>query len=102
MTVELYWSAAAEADLDDVWLDIAVEDVQAADKQVERIASLIFKLADFPNLGRDRSEFGTSLRGLVKDSYLILYEVQGNNRLEVKRIVHGMRDLSVLFGDGQQ
>ncbi len=101
MAAELFWSAAAEADLDDVWLDIAAEDIKAADRQVERISTLIFKLADFPMLGRDRSEFGPSIRGLVKDNYLILYEVHRTDRLEIKRIVHGMRDLATLFEGGE-
>jgi toxin ParE1/3/4 len=97
MAVKLFWSAAAKADLDDVWIDIAAENPEAADRQVERVASLIFKLADFPNLGRSRPEFGDAIRGLVKDNYLILYEIHDTSRVEVKRIVHGIRDLSTLF-----
>ncbi len=101
MPVELFWSRAAEADLDDIWFDIAAEDLRAADRQVERIASLIFKLADFPQLGRNRSEFGPFIRGLVKDKFLILYEYQGHEGIEIKRIAHGMRDLNVLFEQGE-
>ncbi len=101
MPVDIFWSAAAEADLEDVWFDIAADDLRTADRQVERIAKLIFKLANFPKLGRDRSEFGPLIRGLVKDNYLILYEVLGSERIEIKRIIHGMRDLTALFEDSE-
>jgi toxin ParE1/3/4 len=90
----IFWSRAAESDLDDIWLTIAMNDVQAADQQVDRIAEMILKLGDFPQLGRDRREFGDSIRSMVKDQYVILYELFADDRVEIKRIIHGRRDLT--------
>jgi toxin ParE1/3/4 len=94
MSRSIFWSHAAESDLDEIWLSIALNDVLAADRQVDRIAEMIFKLADFPRLGRDRQEFGDSIRSLTKDQYVVLYELFADHRVEIKRIINGRRDLT--------
>jgi toxin ParE1/3/4 len=94
MSRPILWSRAAESDLDEIWLSIASNDVLDADRQVDRIAETILKLGDFPRLGRDRHEFGDSIRSLTKDQYVILYELFADDRVEIKRIIHGRRDLT--------
>lgn len=56
------------------------------------------KIAQFPNLGRQRDEILPGLRSLPMDNYLILYMVIGQD-VEIFRVVSGYRDLSALFTD---
>lgn len=56
------------------------------------------KIAQFPNLGRQRDEILPGLRSLPMDNYLILYMLIGQD-VEIFRVVSGYRDLSALFTD---
>lgn len=56
------------------------------------------KIAQFPNLGRQRDEILPSIRSLSIDNYIILYTPQGQD-VEIFRVVNGYRDLSALFHD---
>ncbi len=56
------------------------------------------KIAQFPNLGRQRDEILPDLRSLPMDNYLILYMPIGQD-VEIFRVVSGYRDLSALFTD---
>jgi toxin ParE1/3/4 len=98
MPWSIKWSGAAEADLDDIWLHIAQENPAAADRQADRIADAIRRLADYPRLGEQRDDIALSLRALVKDNYLILYETEeAKQRVTIKRIIHSRRDIAELL-----
>ena len=55
-------SAAARSDLDDVWLYLAQDNVEAADKFIRFIAAIFPKLAAWPEIGRQREELSPRLR----------------------------------------
>ncbi len=56
------------------------------------------KIAQFPNLGRQRDEILHGIRSLSIDNYLILYMPIGQD-VEIFRVISGYRDLSALFRD---
>lgn len=56
------------------------------------------KIAQFPNLGRQRNEILPGIRSLSIDNYLILYMPIGQD-VEIFRVISGYRDLSELFND---
>jgi len=56
------------------------------------------KIAQFPNIGRQRDEILPLLPTLSIDNYLTLYMPIGQN-VEIFRVVSGYRDLSALFAD---
>lgn len=98
MPWSIRWSGAAEADLDAIWLHIAQEDPVAADRQSDRIADAIWRLAEYPRLGTQRDDIAPGLRGFVKNDYLILYETgEAQQQVTIKRIIHGKRDIANLF-----
>ena len=68
-----------------------------ADRFLSKIAKFA-KIAQFPNLGRQRDEILPGLRSLPMDNYLILYMPIGQD-VEIFRVVSGYRDLSALFSD---
>jgi toxin ParE1/3/4 len=67
-----------------------------ADRFLSNLDAKFAKIAQFPNLGRQRDEILPLLRSLPIDNYLILYMPIGKD-LEIFRVVSGYRDLSALF-----
>ena len=89
-------SASARADLDDIWFYIAQDDVTAADQFIHTIIGKFLKLAEWPDIGRERSELMAHLRSFVVGRYVIFYR-QITNGIEVVRVLHGARDLPPIF-----
>ncbi len=90
----------AEADLDDIWLHVAKESssIETADRLIDTITDRFSTLARFPFIGRSREEdFGPGYRSLPVGEYVIVYCVENEDVL-VLRVVHGRRQLEVLFG----
>jgi len=83
-------------DLDDLWAWIAVDDVEAADRYVERLLGQSERLLDYPELGRARDDLSPGVRALVHGECLIVYRVR-DGELEVVRFVMGYRDVTKLF-----
>ncbi|GAB4210080.1 MAG: type II toxin-antitoxin system RelE/ParE family toxin [Coleofasciculaceae cyanobacterium] len=72
--------------------------LEQADRFLNKLDAKFVKIAQFPNLGRQRDEILPGLRSLPMDNYLILYVVIGQD-VEIFRVVSGYRDLSALFTD---
>lgn len=89
-------SDAARADLDEIWLYIAQDNPDAADKFIRAIVSRFPKFAAMPELGRRREELSPQLRSFPVGRYVIFYRPMENG-IEVFRILHGARDLPPLF-----
>ena len=89
-------SPRAGADLDDIWLHIALDNPGAADRLIDRIVRRIQDLEDHPRLGPARPEISPEARMLIVGDYLVLYKVEGSDVIIV-RVVHGARDLAALF-----
>lgn len=58
----------------------------------ERFSQRFADLSDFPLLGRDRSELGASLRGLLIEGYVAFYIVE-KERIVIVRVIDGRRDM---------
>ena len=69
-----------------------------ADRFLSNLDAKFVKIAQFPNIGRQRDEILPLLRRLSIDNYLILYMPIGQD-VEIFRVVSGYRDLSALFTD---
>jgi toxin ParE1/3/4 len=69
-----------------------------ADRFLNKLDAKFVKIAQFPNLGRQRDEILPGLRSLPMDNYLILYMAIRED-VEIFRVVSGYRDLSALFTD---
>jgi toxin ParE1/3/4 len=54
------------------------------------------RLAQFPLMGRSRSELGQGIRSLPVSSYLIFYR-QIEDGIEIVRVISGYQDLTTLF-----
>lgn len=76
-----------------IWAYIANDSISAADGQMDRLHNAIQTLADYPEVGRLRIEFGASLRAFPVDQYLIFYRL-APGVLDVVRILHAARDVT--------
>ena len=96
MSLAVRRTRAADADLDGIWLDIAVERPVAADRMIDRLGAAEDRLGHFPEIGQARPDLAPGLRHWPVPPYLIFYRVEAECVLIV-RVVHGARDLASLF-----
>lgn len=89
-------TARAEEDLVEIWLYIAEDNANAADRLLEEIDRSCGLLADNPLLGRARPDIAPELRYLPIGNYLVLYRTLPHG-IEVVRVVHGARRMEGLF-----
>ena len=103
MGVPLHWSKEAREDLLDIYVVIGLDNAQAAERVYDRLERRAESLRNQPRLGLRRSDIRPSMRMLVENPYLILYETTPDaddgvvERIEIVRVVDGRRDLSGLF-----
>lgn len=88
---------AARGDLLEIWLHIAQDNLEAADRFLETIHDKCRLLAGQPEMGPDRSDLGPHVRSFAVRDYLIYYRpIRGG--IEVLRVLHGARDIPAVFG----
>jgi toxin ParE1/3/4 len=89
-------SDAARSDLEGIWLYIASDNPDAADKFIRALVSRFPMLASMPEMGRKREELSPRLRSLSVGNYVIFYRPMESG-VEIARVLHGARDLPPLF-----
>jgi toxin ParE1/3/4 len=80
----------AEADLEDIALYIAEDNVEAARQWIEDMHALCQQLGEMPVMGIAKPYIRHGLRMLPAGSYLILYQQVGKG-VEIVRVIHGAR-----------
>lgn len=93
-------SALAERDLDDIWLYVAQHSgsMDIANRVVDVITDAFSLLDRMPGAGGKRDGIKPGLRGLPVDNYIIYYREE-RRHVTIARILHGMRDQEVAFGE---
>jgi len=94
--LELETSGEAEIDLLEIWLYIAEDQPVNADRYLEKLQEKAQKLAEFPDLGRDRPELAESLKSFPVDRYNLYYIVT-ETKLILMRVLPGDRDITAIF-----
>ena len=99
MTAQFRLTEPAIQDIEQIADYIASQSgLNQADRFLNKLDAKFAKIAQFPNIGRQRDEILPDLRSLPMDNYLILYMPIGQD-VEIFRVVSGYRDLSALFTD---
>ncbi|HEY2707035.1 MAG TPA: type II toxin-antitoxin system RelE/ParE family toxin [Caulobacteraceae bacterium] len=96
MTLRVRRTRQAEADLEEIWMHIASDNPDAADRVLERLVTAEDRLGDFPELGQARPDLAENMRYWPMPPYLIFYQV-GDDHVLIVRVVHGARDLPRLI-----
>lgn len=90
-------SHQADADLMEIWLFVAQENQEAADRPLDRIYESLQNLADMADMGHRRDEFADpNLRFWPVGQYLIIHRIE-TDPLEIVRIVSGYRNIAALL-----
>ena len=89
-------SRRAKKDLDEIWLYIARDSIESANRFLDLLTDKFPLLADSPRMGRLREELQPDLRSFPVKNYLI-YRPLGKTGVSIVRVVHGARDLRSLF-----
>ncbi|MGM0562448.1 MAG: type II toxin-antitoxin system RelE/ParE family toxin [Pseudomonadota bacterium] len=91
---ELLRTAQADADLLDIWLFIAQDNPEAADRVMDAMEARWQRLLVHPWSGVAREDIGPGIRCLVSGQYLTLYRVETDS-VRIVRILHGRRTLQI-------
>ena len=103
MLAELLWTPRAEEDLIEIHAFIALDNPDAADRIVNRLASAAEMLRRHPRLCQRRPEIRTSLRMMTEWPYILLYETIPDEDdapvlfVEIVRVLDGRRDLPAMI-----
>jgi toxin ParE1/3/4 len=89
------FSELAEGDLADIWVSIALDDIEIADRFIEELRGKAAGLAEQPLMGVARPELGREVRSFPHRDYLLIYRPMAFG-VGIARIVHGARDLGRL------
>jgi toxin ParE1/3/4 len=88
---------SAEADLLELWVTIAEENLTAADEILDAIQAATTLLGTQPEMGRARPELADGLRSLpTRTPYLIFY-LPDDDGLLVVRVLHHARDIDAEY-----
>ncbi len=83
----------AELDLMEIWLFIARDSIEAADRVAEKIDAECRSLAETPGIGIRRGELAPRLQSFPVDSYVIFYR-RAEEDIEILRVLHGARRIT--------
>jgi toxin ParE1/3/4 len=89
-------SSQAQRDLDEIWLFIAEDNPDAADRFHDLLLSKFLTLAGQPSIGRSRRELQPNMYGFPVGNYVIFYR-ETSQHIEIIRVLHGARDIENLF-----
>lgn len=78
----------AENDLDEIWLYIAQDNPESADRFLDHLHEKIEGLAAFPKMGASRDDIKEWLRVFPVGNYLIFYFPLSDG-VDILRVLHG-------------
>jgi toxin ParE1/3/4 len=90
--MRIRFSRRAEADIEEIGDYIARDNPRRAVTFIAELRVHCRSLTDFPDAAPLRPALGDGVRMALHGRYLILYVVRGD-LLEIRRVVHGARDL---------
>ena len=93
---QLLISEQATHDLTDIWLYIANDSPQAADKFLDAILKQCRLFCTSPEMGRQRDELLPGIRSFSIKRYIIFYRVI-RDAVEVVRVLSAYRDVESFF-----
>jgi toxin ParE1/3/4 len=89
-------SPLAKRDLVDIWIFIAKDNPDAADRFLDQLAQKFGLLTESPEIGRRREELAPNLRSFPVGRYVIFYRA-AEAGIEIVRVLSAYRDIDTLF-----
>ncbi|HUW26101.1 MAG TPA: type II toxin-antitoxin system RelE/ParE family toxin [Gallionella sp.] len=91
------FTGIAEADLLELWLSIAEENLVAADESMDVIQATVALLVTQPQMGKSRSELANGLRSFPTRTPYIIFYLPEESGLLVVRVLHHARDIDAEY-----
>jgi toxin ParE1/3/4 len=85
-----FLSSVAEDDLLAIWEYIAVDNILAADRMIDRFTAAFERAAAFPQAGQKYEHAKGDFRIVVVGNYLVFYKIAGDE-VDIVRVLHGAR-----------
>jgi len=95
--LRIRFTNSAEADLLELWLTIAEENLTAADDALDVIQATASLLGTQPEIGRARPELADGLRSLPTRTPYIIFYLPDEDGLLVVRVLHHARDIDAEY-----
>lgn len=89
-------SDAAKDDLANIWLYIAEDSIDNADRFIDMLEQTLYLLATQPMMGRLRENYGCDLRSHPEGRYVIFYYPRDYG-IEIVRVLHGSLNFDNFF-----
>jgi len=89
-------TSQAEIHVLDIWLHIATDRLDAADRFIDALERTCALLAKNPEMGERRDDLSAGLRMFTLPKYVIFYRTNDDGILVV-RVLSGYRDIDSLF-----
>jgi toxin ParE1/3/4 len=83
-------------DLDVIWLYIARDNINAAERVVGDIEAAADRLAQMPGIGRRRDELQPGLLSYPLGNYILFY-CRTSTGIDLLHVYHGARNIEELF-----
>ena len=93
----ILYASSAEADLQELWLNIAEENLVAADESLDSIHATVSLLGSQPEMGRARPELSGGLRSFPTRTPYIIFYLPNDDGLLVVRVLHHARDIDAEY-----
>ncbi len=90
-------SPAARQDLHDIWTGIATDNLDAAERLLDRFEAAFGRLAEFPAMGRARPDLiDLPVRFWTLGNYLIIYRAEASP-IEIVRVINAYRNVAAML-----
>jgi|SRR5580658_4989417 toxin ParE1/3/4 len=95
--MRITYSRRARTDIDQIWIYIAKESRDSADRVIDFISGACNLIRRSPYIGRKRdNDLGAGMRSYPSGNYLIFYRVKSGT-VRVVRVLHGKRDIPAVL-----
>jgi toxin ParE1/3/4 len=85
--MKVHWTTPAEADLDEVWTYIALDNIDAADRTADRLRLAVDRLSHYPAIGRRGTLTGTRELVVAGLPYVLIYRAIGQ-QIQILHVYH--------------
>ena len=87
----IHWTAVARAELYEAWRHISQDNIEAADRIVQRLQTASLQLSLFPKIGRSGRRARTRELVVSGTKYILIYRVTQRG-VEILHVRHGRQD----------
>lgn len=91
-----YLSSLASEDIHEIWMHLAIQSLDAADRLVDRFTEVFELISKNPHLGEPQDNLRPGLRRVVVLNYLVFHLCQGDD-ITIVRVLHGARNIGADF-----